>query len=167
MGVIQKSIRKRGNQKLAAPIYTNTKLSPGEVATAIQQLCEALNKKELADLAAKQQAGLLKRIATMGTLEIDVQYFVKVEQKQILVSYNRPPAHVLAQRQRRVGVLDGYWLAAVTVSANGPDTPAGQNVVRLRLLMWVLNNDGVLKNRAKYLQFADALHAAVSVDGGR
>lgn len=164
MSIIEKSIRKRGNQKLAAPIYTNTSLAPTEVVSAIKKLCEKCNQDALAELAAKRQGNILRRLSASATPEQSIQYYVTVKEKQVLIGYARTPERIINDQRRRQGT-SGHWLAAVTFPAVTAETPAGQNIVKLQLLKWVINNNGVLQSRDKYLQFADALHGAVSVDG--
>ena len=43
MGVIERSIRKRSNQKLAAAVYTSTQHSFEEVVAVVQSFCDQSN----------------------------------------------------------------------------------------------------------------------------
>jgi hypothetical protein len=45
MGLIEKSIRKRSNQKLAAEVFTQTALSFDEVVVGVRKYCTAENEK--------------------------------------------------------------------------------------------------------------------------
>lgn len=169
MGLIEKQIRKRGNQKLAEPLSTPTRLQPREVAEAISRVCERHNQAEVERNATRKDAGgKLRRFmaeAEAGNLPRRKYYF-KMREKDLLVSYEQPVDEVLARlargKKQRTGFTDGYWLANVRVMRG----ESGENRVEVRLTNWIINQDGKLGNKDKYQQLTDMIWEAVSAEAG-
>jgi hypothetical protein len=165
VGLIEKSIRGRGNQKLAAPVFTNTALSKQEVVDVIKRLCEELTAANIAALNEARAGGFWKSSKVASIRDGHVTYYVEVESRQIWVSFFGPPKNIHAiDPKARLKANQAYWLAEVVFMNREPDTPDGEEVVRLTLKRWVTDQDGKLRNRDKYELFAERLHAAISVD---
>lgn len=166
MGIVEKSIRKRSNQNLAAPVYTNSLSSPQELVTQIVELCNAHNREVVADLQRRRNEGSwIKRKNAEGTRASDHCYHASLRNgPEILIGFSRTPAEILGNTRKQQGFTAGHWLAMVRFPPPTPETPPGQTVVEVHLMKWLMDGNGRLQNRDKYETFVDAIHAAVSVD---
>lgn len=162
VGLIEKSIRKRSNQKLAAEVYTQTALSFDEVAAAVWTYCDAQN----AEVTRLVEANQAKANTRLGKWTANLQdpknshYYVSPhpEMRQILIGFGQRPEPVLAGRGN---THNGVWAARLSY-------PAGGNTVGLILLKWVIGgNDGVLKNRGFYESLLEHVHTAISSEAQR
>ena len=167
MGIIEKQIRKRGNQKLAETLSTPTRLQPPEVAVAIEEAIERHNQAVAAQNAQRQaQAGgkVRRFLAEAAALSIpNRSYYLKTRESDMLISYEKPVDEVLARianKRRKPGLSDGYWLSHVRVMRD----EAGQNRVEVKLTNWVMNSNGKLGNKDKYHELTDMIWEAVSTD---
>ena len=165
MGLIEKSIRGRGNQKLAAPVFTNTTLSKLEVVEKIKDICAELTAANIAELNEARSGGFWKRGEVVGVQDGHVTYYVEVESNQVLIGFFGTPKQIQAINPK--GWLksnQAYWMAQVVFMKREPDTPEGEVVVGLTLMRWVTDQDGKFKNRDKYELFAERLHKSISVN---
>jgi hypothetical protein len=160
MGLIEKSIRSRSNQKLAAEVFTQTTLSFDEVVRVVQAHCNASNEKvsqSYADLRENRKTRLGKWTASISTPE-HFHYYVSphAESRQILVGFAQQPEPILAGRPN---TSRGVWAARISY-------PAGGNTVGIVLLKWTSGgSDGVLKNRGFYENLLEQVGAAIRADG--
>ena len=164
MGLIEKKIRNRGNQKLAAPLSTTTHLSPKEVQQAVKDVCATYNQAQVDDNARRiAQGNKLTRTWAQGTqLNLGLkQYYFAAESDELRVSYERPPAYVLANAKRRPGVTEGYWLAVIRIFRD-TDAGADSTRVQIHLSKWVINSDGKMGNKDKYEHLTNLIWEAVS-----
>jgi len=157
MGLIEKSIRKRSNQKLAAEVLTPTALSFDEVVEALRKYCDAQN----ADVTRLVEVNQAKAKTRMGKWTANLQdprnshYYLSPhpEMRQVLIGFGQRPEPILAGRGN---THQGVWAARLSY-------PAGGSTVGLILLKWVIGgNDGVLKNRGFYESLLENVHAAIS-----
>lgn len=158
MGVIEKSIRKRSNAKLAAEVFTPTRLSFDEVVAAVQVFCEDANAdvtKHLETRQANAKTRLGKWVASLSGPE-QSHYHVSPhpEMRQVLIGFGQRPEPILAGRANS---QNGVWAARLSY-------PAGGNTVGLALIKWVINGDGKLQNRSFYESLLENVHAAISSD---
>jgi len=160
MGLIEKSIRKRSNQKLAAEVLTPTALSFDEVVEALRKYCDAQN----ADVTRLVEVNQAKAKTRMGKWTANLQdprnshYYLSPhpEMRQVLIGFGQRPEPILAGRGN---THQGVWAARLSY-------PAGGSTVGLILLKWVIGgNDGVLKNRGFYESLLENVHAAISSAG--
>ncbi len=158
MGVIEKSIRRRSNAKLAAEVFTSTRLSFDEVVAAVQAFCGAANAGVTNRIEANQ-ANARTRLGKWAASLSDprsLHYYVSPhpEMRQVLIGFGQQPEPILANR---VTVHAGVWAARLSY-------PAGGNTVGLALVKWVINGDGKLLHRSFYESLLENVHAAISVD---
>jgi hypothetical protein len=158
MGVIERSIRKRGNQKLAAEVFTQTRLSFDEVTAAVRNYCDTENA-EVTSLIEANQAKAKTRLGKWTASLSDPKnshYYVSPhpEMRQVLIGFGQRPEPILAGRGN---THNGVWAARLSY-------PAGGNTVGLVLLKWVINGDGVLRHRSFYESLLENVHAAISSD---
>jgi len=152
MGLIEKSIRNRSNQKLAAEVFTTTALTYDEVVAAVRAHCDAQNA-EMSRGIAQTQANAKTRFGKWVTSLNDPaksHYYIspRPESRQILIGFGQRPEPILAGRGN---THDGVWAARLSY-------PAGGNVVGMTLLKWVIGgNDGVLRNRSFYESLLDSV----------
>jgi hypothetical protein len=145
MGLIEKSIRKRSNQKLAAEVFTSTTLSFDEVVRVVQAHCNASNEevsRSYADRRENAKTRFGKWTASISAPE-HFHYYVSphAESRQILVGFAQQPEPILAGQP---GTSLGVWAARISY-------PVGGNTVGMALLKWTSGgSDGVLKNRGFY-----------------
>ncbi len=145
MGLIEKSIRNRSNQKLAAEVFTQTALSFDQVEAAVRGYCDAKNA-EMTEHIEQNQAKARTRLGKWTASLTDpatYHYYVSPhpETRQILIGFGQRPEPILAGKGN---TLSGVWAARLSY-------PAGGNTVGLALLKWVAGgNDGALKNRSFY-----------------
>lgn len=172
MGVIAKQIRKRANRRLAEPLTTTTQLTTAEVTQAIQRYCQQHNKRASAVVTrSRAEAGWFSKWLESGQSERAQlarerahHYHMVVQQQSILVGFQRTPQHIMADKRKQQSASSGYWLAAVRFPTPPEALPAGQRLVTVSLLKWVMDSNGIVKNQSKYEQFTNALWEAVSVD---
>lgn len=166
MGIIEKKIRGRSNQKLAEPLSTVTRLQPAEVLAAVKEVVERHNRALVEKNTARQSqgGGKLRRFLTdVDALGIPRRsYYLKVRDKDILIGYEKPVDDILARvaRKRKPGVTEGYWLAHLRMMRDS----SGQTRVEVRLTNWVTDSDGKLGNKDKYRELTDLLWDAVGAD---
>lgn len=162
MGLIEKSVRKRSNQKLAAEVFTQTALSFDEVEAAVRRYCDAKNAEVTRAVGASQA----KAKTRVGKWTANLQdprnshYYVSPhpEMRQILIGFGQRPEPILAGRG---STSHGVWAARLSY-------PAGGSTVGLILLKWVIGgNDGVLKNRGFYESLLENVHTAISSEAPR
>lgn len=164
MGFIEKQVRKRANQKVAEPLSTLTQLQPPEVVAVIKQAIERHNQALVEKNAQKQAnaGGKVRRLLA----EADAHgiprrsYCVKVQEKDVLISYEKPVDEVLARisrKTRKPGITEGYWLAGIRMMRD----EGGQNRVEIRLINWVMDSNGRLRNKDKYHELTDMIWDAV------
>lgn len=157
MGLIEKSIRNRSNQKLAAEVFTQTALSFDQVEAAVRGYCDAKNAEmteHVEQSKAKARTRLGKWTASL-TDPATYHYYVSPhpETRQILIGFGQRPEPILAGKGN---TLSGVWAARLSY-------PAGGNTVGLALLKWVVSgNDGVLKNRSFYEILLQDLYGQIS-----
>ena len=163
MGMIEKQIRKHGNQKLAAPMVTLTTLNQDQVVAAIRKICWDYNtwfnqQYQAHEAMRRKPRGRWNQIRRPEFSH----YYVEVAPTAILVSYSRPASVIAAYASsKKVSRLAGYLLAIVRFPNNIP-CPPGSIAVQLRLSKWLMDgNTGKLTNQAKYEWFADALAAVL------
>lgn len=160
MGLIEKSIRSRSNQKLAAEVFTQTAMSFDEVVRVVQAHCNASNEQVSKSIADRQESARTrfgKWTASISTPE-HFHYFVSphAESRQILVGFAQSPEPILAGRPN---THLGVWAARISY-------PAGGNTVGMALLKWTSGgSDGVLKNRGFYESLLAQVGAAIRADG--
>jgi hypothetical protein len=170
MGLISSQIRKRGNQKLAAPLSTTTLLSPNEVLAAVQGVIEQHNHSITVDNARQAVEGnrLTRFLADKADVSLN-QYHWAPRGQDMLISYQRRPAWILEaqRRKKRPDLLDGYWLARLRVFRHDdPETPGIR--LEIRLDQWVINRDsGRLHNQDKYEELVERVWEATSADSDR
>jgi hypothetical protein len=158
MGVIEKSIRKRSNQKLAAEAFTPTRLSFDEVVAAVQKICDESNAAVTSHIESAQ-ANARTRLGKWTTSLNDPKkshYYVspRPEMRQVLIGFGQRPEPIMAGRGNTHA---GVWAARVSY-------PAGGHTVGMALLKWVINGDGVLRHRSFYESLLESVHAAISSD---
>lgn len=156
MGVIEKSIRKRSNQKLAAEVFTPTRLTFDEVVAAVQAFCEESNANVTRTIETNQanaRTRLGKWTASLSDPK-NSHYYVAPhpEVRQVLIGFGQRPEPILAGRGN---THNGVWAARLSY-------PAGGNTVGLALLKWVMNSDGKLRHRSFYESLLENVHAAIS-----
>ena len=158
MGVIEKSIRKRSNAKLAAEAFTPTRLSFDEVAAAVQAFCDEANA-DVTNHIETSQANARTRLGKWAASLSDPRnshYYVSPhpEIRQVLIGFGQRPEPILAGRGN---TRNGVWAARLSY-------PAGGNTVGLALAKWVINSDGKLQHRSFYESLLENVHAAISSD---
>ena len=158
MGVIEKSIRKRSNAKLAAEVFTPTRLSFDEVLAAVQVFCDEANTEVTTHIETRQanaRTQLGKWMASQSDPK-NSHYHVSPhpEMRQVLIGFGQRPERILAGR---ANTHNGVWAARLSY-------PAGGNTVGLALIKWVINGDGKLQNRSFYESLLENVHAAISSD---
>ena len=156
MGVIERSIRKRSNQKLAAEVFTQTDLSFDEVMIAVRDYCDAMNAEVTSNVAASQ-ANAKTRLGRWSASLRDPSkshYYVSPhpELRQILIGFGQRPEPILAGKGN---TQSGVWAARLSYPTDG-------NTVGLALIKWVINGDGVLRNRSFYENLLQNIHTAIS-----
>jgi hypothetical protein len=157
MGLIEKSIRKRSNQKLAAEVFTQTALSFDEVVVGVRKYCTAENEKVsrlLEESREKAKTRLGKWTASLADPK-NSHYYVSPhpEMRHILIGFGQRPEPILAGRGN---TLSGVWAARLSYPAHG-------STVGLVLLKWAIGgNDGVLKNKGFYEALLDNVHTIIS-----
>ena len=160
MGIVEKSIRKRSNQQLAAPIYVDSPLSPDELVTTVVAVCDAHNDAVLADLRRRRtEGGWLRRMNAQGTDANSLFCHASIRPgPELLIGYSKTPAQILGDTRKQQNLIAGHWLAKArfTKAADGTST-----VVELQLLKWVIDSNGRLQNRQKYEELVDLIYAAV------
>lgn len=166
MGVISKQIRKRGNQRLAAPLTTSTALTIPEAISVIKGVCEQYNQRVTAAIEKQRTEGSgFTRWLYGHASEQARHYHVVVRKHDVLVGFEATPERILRHaKQKRLGAGIGWWLASVRFPKSSESLPAGMTLVEIRLVSWVMNGDGKIKNRGLYEQLTDMLWEAVSVD---
>jgi hypothetical protein len=157
VGLIEKSVRKRSNQKLAAEVFTHTALSFDQVEAAVRGYCDAKNA-EMTEHLEKNQAKARTRFGKWTASLTDpatYHYYVSPhpETRQILIGFGQRPEPILAGKGN---TLSGVWAARLSY-------PAAGNTVGLALLKWVVGgNDGALKNRSFYEILLQDLYEQIS-----
>lgn len=156
MSVIEKSIRRRSNAKLAAEVYTPTKLSFDEVVAAVQCFCGQSNADVTSHIQANQanaRTRLGKWAASLSDPSASHYYVAPhPEMRQVLIGFGQRPEPILAGRgNTRAGV----WAARLSY-------PAGGDTVGLALVRWVIDSDGKLKHRSFYESLLENMHVAIS-----
>ena len=160
MGLIERSIRKRGNQKLAAEVYTQTTLSFDDVVRVVEEYCNAENM-EVTRRHEEYAANANSRFAKWNASVHDPRnhhYYVSPhsEARQILIGFGQQPEPILAGR---ANVNRGVWAARISYPPDG-------STVGISLLKWVIGgNDGAIKNRTYYEKLLENLHGQISSDG--
>ncbi len=160
MGLIERSIRKRGNQRLAAEVYTRTTLSFDEIVAVVEDYCNSHNM-EVTDRHEEYAANANNRFTKWHAGAYDPgrhHYYVSPhsEVRQILIGFGQQPEPILAGR---ADVHRGVWAARITYR---PDS----STVGISLLKWIIGgDDGVIKNRAYYESLLANLHGQISSDG--
>jgi hypothetical protein len=168
VGLIEKSIRQRGNQKLAAPVYTNTTLSQAEVIAAINQIggshnAAAERKAKEADAQAVGK-GFVGKAKWEGEAKSwrRRKFFVSVQSTEILIGYRGTPDSIQKLRGKRLSSNADFWLASVLFPKDAA-APEGQRVVKLMLKQWVNNkSDGRMASRGAYEGFSEQLADALA-----
>ena len=158
MGVIERSIRKRSNQKLAAAVYTSTQHSFEEVVAVVQSFCDQSNT-EVTNVIKTNQANAKTRLGKWTTSLSDPKnshYYVSPhpETRQVLIGFGQRPEPILAGRGN---THNGVWAARLSYPTEG-------HTVSLALLKWVMNGEGKLRNRSFYESLLENVHAAISSD---
>jgi len=157
MGIIEKSIRRRSNAKLAAEVFTPTQLSFDEVVTAVRAFCDEANA-DITDRIEAWKAGASTQLAKwVGTSPHpgNLYYYAPhPEMRQVLIGFGQRPEPILAGRGN---TRNGVWVARLSY-------PAGGNTVGLALVKWVINGDGKLQHRSFYESLLENVHAAISSD---
>jgi hypothetical protein len=156
MGVIERSIRKRSNAKLASEVFGPTRLSFDEVVAAVQVFCNEANADVTSRILANRANARtrLTRWAANGSDPGKSHYYVSPhpEMRQVLIGFGQRPELILADRGY---VRNKVWVARLSY-------PAGGSTVGLALIKWVTNGDGKLQHRSFYESLLENVHAAIN-----
>lgn len=169
MGLISRQFQKRSNRELAAPLSTNSFLSPKEVLDAVGDIVARHNQAVTADSDRRQVEGnkLTRWLAKTGAPSIGLnQYHWAPDGQSLLISFEQSPGWVLnsVRRKRKPTLLDAYWLARLRAFSHTDPQAVGIRV-EIRLERWVINKDsGKMGNRDKYESLVDDIWAVVSAD---
>lgn len=162
MGLIEKAIRERSNQKLAEPICTSTTMSVGAVIEELRSLCDAHNAETVLDVERWKTTG--NRFSRWVHKDKDPTrehyYHVRVHEREVLIGFRLTPERIL---EKKNSGADPFWLARLRFPVTDDDS---RLVVESTLLRWVIDgNNGKLHDRGFYELLVDRLFNAVNVDG--
>ena len=165
MGMIEKAIRGKQNQKFAEPIRVATALSINEVVAAVHALVatheEPRQVARTKHLEKMRNGGRLARWAVTDAKEqVAKQYYVTVESKQILVGWLGVPAKILAIKKPGTGAK--YWLAAITFPSEKPSQYPNGTYVEVRLKKWIIDSNGRLQSKQQYETFCEQLFGRIT-----
>jgi hypothetical protein len=167
MGIIEKSIRNRGNRKLAAPLTTTTSSSAEEVVEAIRRLCRSHNANSEAQAKTEseraQSRGFFGKMSSEESAKawLRSRFYLSERDAGVLIGYGRKPEDILALQGKRLSSTANHWLASVTF----PDPEmAGCTTVEVTLLKWITDKNGRMQSRGHYEGFCDELFDAIRAD---
>jgi hypothetical protein len=155
MGIAERAIRSRSNQKLAEPIHTDTALSFDGVVAELRKFCgahEAQREAQIAERRARAKNRFSKWLAKVEDPARQAFYItVRPERRDVLIGFGQPADDILLGTRRT-----GAWLAQLTF-------PAGGHTVSLALRKGFSGPyGGTVTYRRVYENLVDSLFTAIS-----
>jgi hypothetical protein len=155
MGVAEREIRGRSNQKLAEPISTETALSFDEVVAELRRFCRAQNaqrKAQIAERRARARNRFSKWLAKAeDPARVAFYLTVRPDKRDVLIGFGQPADDIMLGTLRL-----GAWLAQLAF-------PAGGTRVSLALRKGFSGMyGGPVQYRRAYEDLVDSLFTAIS-----
>lgn len=156
MGAIEKSIRSKTNPKFVAPHTRTTALSVSEAIELVLSYIESQNVKSIARVERDKQC--LKFLLSEVDPADSCFHVQQIDGAELLIGYSRTPAEILkgATRGGR-----NFWLAGVCFPEADRDTLPGKNIVEIRLIRWLTDGSGAIRNAAKYKALREDIFALI------
>lgn len=159
MGIIGRTVRKRGNQQFAAPLRISTDLSISEVVESLYRMSNAHNEHKQSSHTAALQAWSVgtereRRQARKTPPTVLADYFLSAQDDCVLVGWRATPEDIVAVK--RPLRHDKSWLAAVSFpdgEENAGSSPS--RLVEVTLLKWVTDSEGRLQSKEHYEHFCN------------
>lgn len=109
MGLVEKALRKRSNQKLAAPIYATTAMADVQIIEALRGIVDTHNAETVREVERWKTTG--NRISRWANKDKDPQkehyYHLDVRSDGALIGFRRTPERILAEGRKSPG-FDSY-----------------------------------------------------------
>jgi hypothetical protein len=152
MGVVQRSLHKKANQRVAASRVLEVSCALPALPEAIQRLFDAWNSasdnKFEASLSTK---GRMSRWAANNSSPNTRHYFLLEQAGQLIATFGVRAAFVAERGLKNHG--EG-WIAQITPVGGGGEGTTHINVVLLR---WSVDDGGRIWNGGRYVQMLDGL----------
>lgn len=166
MGLVEKSIRKRSNQRLAEPISAPTALGAAEILAVLNEYCDASNV-ECAETVTrwKTSGNRFSRWANKDKDPMREHWFhVSPQENEVLISF-RMPVDVLESFRRRRGKYptDSFWIARLRLYVR-EQAPVDREA-EFTLLRWTMDREnGKMEDRGFYEALVDNMFTAITSD---
>jgi hypothetical protein len=166
MGLIEKSIRKRSNQRLAEPISVPTVLGPAEILAVLNEYCDARNVECAEMVTSWKTTG--SRVSRWAHKDKDPMrehwLHVSPQENEVLISFRMPIEVLESFRQRRGKYpTDSFWIARLRHYVR-EDAPAEQQA-EFTLLRWTMGREsGKMEDRGFYEALVDNVFTAITSD---
>lgn len=152
MGVVQRSVHKAGNQRVAAPRVLEVSCARPALPEAIQGLFDTWNSASDAEFEASLATkGRMLRWAANNTSPNTRHYFLLEQAGKFIATFGVRAAFVAERGLKNQG--EG-WIAQITPADGGGEGTTHINVVLLR---WSVDDAGRIWNGGRYVQLLDGL----------
>ena len=159
MGLIEKSIRKKTNQKLTEPMVTSTAMSASEALTAITDMCAKYNSDRLERHEQDEtERSRLSKWAAPKMAPKDKALSVLRQDKHLLIGYALTPEQIQV-RTDKTTMVGQFWLARVRFLSPKADAAPGTIDIELQLIRWITDSDGKVVSYQKFAELAEAIRA--------
>lgn len=152
MGVVQRSVHKAGNQRVAAPRVLEVSCTRQALPETIQRLFDAWNSASDATFEAALPAmNRMLRWAAKNTSPNTRHYFLLEQSGKFIVTFGVRAAFVAERGLKNQG--EG-WIAQITPVDGGGE---GTTHISVILLRWSTDDAGRIWNGGRYVQLLDGL----------
>ena len=152
MGVVQRSVHKAGNQRVAAPRVLEVSCTRQALTEALQRLFDAWNSasdaKFEASLATK---GRMARWAANNSSPNMRHYFLLEQAGKFIATFGVRATFVA---ERGLAHQGNGWIAQITPVDGGGE---GTTHISVVLLRWSTDDAGRIWNGSRYVQMLDGL----------
>jgi hypothetical protein len=155
MGIIERQLSKKGNQRFAATRSVETSLSPEEAVDRVATFCEQwrADDKQKTKERSEKLSGWMKRLYDWADSGEDDSsrpgFYCESLGVSAFVSYPTPPT-------MKANLGGGRWLATVETARREDGCR-----VSVTLKQWVENGDGVISNKDRYEELMTGIESAL------
>jgi hypothetical protein len=154
---MQRSARKRANQSVAATRTLEVACARAELTSAIQGLFDSWNSKaDAAYEASLEGRSRFGRWANSGQSPASRHFFLLERPGGLMVTFGMSASRVV---ERGFNPNNRGWVASVKPVDGGDD---GFTRIGVSLAKWSTNEDAMMWNGSRYIEFVDGLVAGLN-----
>jgi hypothetical protein len=158
VGMVQRSIAKKANQRVAEGRILEVECGPAAVHEAVRGLLETWNNASDAAFEARLETkGRFGRWVSSNSSPRSRHYFSVERPGHLMVTFGVTATRVV---ERGFNPADRGWIARIEPAGSSPD---GRALIKATLARWVTNDAGLIWNGDSYVQMLDGLVA--NLDG--